>query len=135
MLSAAISGISAEVLKLVVARERPAVLGDIQPGWYHFRGIFCGFIDGAKNLGFPSSHAAVAFGGCLMFAYFVRDVRWWMVLLAIGCGVTRMLTGAHFASDIYGAAIIGWFVSSMLIRFVPQDSSESSGVVLHNEIG
>jgi membrane-associated phospholipid phosphatase len=113
LFSAILSGILAELLKLVIARERPVQDGIIQPGLYHFRGLFSGFQDGS-NLGLPSSHAAVAFGGCLMLACFLPRARTVLFLLALGCGITRMLTGAHFATDVFVGGLIGWGCSRLL---------------------
>lgn len=114
--SALLAGGLAELLKLVIARERPVQCGEIQPGWYHFRGLFSGFHDGS-NLGIPSSHAAVAFGGCLMLACFLPRTKNTLFLLALGCGLTRMLTGAHFATDVFVGAMIGWGCSRMMCFF------------------
>ncbi|MCA9276200.1 MAG: phosphatase PAP2 family protein [Phycisphaerales bacterium] len=116
LLSAGLAGLLAELLKLVIARERPVHDGIIQPGLYHFRGLFSGFENGS-NLGLPSSHAAVAFGGCLMLACFLPRARTLLFLLALGCGITRMLTGAHFATDVYVGALLGWACSRLFCSF------------------
>ena len=110
------AGLVAEFIKLVVARERPVDGTDIQSGLYHFRGLFTGFED-ATNLGFPSSHAAVAFAGCLMLACYLSQARNALLLMAIGCAITRMLTGSHFASDVYVGALLGWGSASMMCHF------------------
>lgn len=117
-LSALISGAVAEFAKLIFARERPVEGNQIQEGLYHFRGFLSGFTDGS-NLGLPSSHAAVAFGGCLMLAALIPNTRRFLFLLALGCAITRMLTGAHFATDVYLGAIIGWMVSIWFIKLTP----------------
>lgn len=114
--SALLAGALAELLKLIVARERPIHNGEIQPGLYHFRGLFSGFSDGS-NLGFPSSHAAVAFGGCLMLACFLPKAQTLLFCLALGCGLTRMLSGAHFATDVLGGALLGWASARLLCHF------------------
>lgn len=116
ILSALIAGALAELLKLIVARERPSLNNEIQPGLYHFRGLFAGFDDGS-NLGFPSSHAAVAFGGCLMLACFLPKAHTLLFCLALGCGITRMLSGAHFATDVFGGALLGWVSARMMCHF------------------
>jgi len=117
-LSALTAGALAELGKLLIARERPVSQGTIQDGFYHFRGLFSGFSDGS-NLGLPSSHAAVAFGGCLMLAALIPNTRRFLILLALGCAITRMLTGAHFATDVYLGAIIGWLTSMLYIKLTP----------------
>jgi len=118
-LSALVSGAIAELLKLVFARERPVDGNTLQDGLYHFRAPFSGFVDGS-NLGLPSSHAAVAFGGCFMLAAMIPNTRRVLIILAIGCGVTRMLTGAHFSTDVYLGAIVGWCVSIWISRLIPR---------------
>ena len=103
-----LAGLTAETLKLVIARERPtAQVGVLREGWYSFRGLFAGFQEGA-NLALPSSHAAVAFAGCLCLAAWMPHARWALIAVALACGLTRMLIGAHYATDIYLGAVIGW---------------------------
>src|SRR5690606_5099200 len=104
--------------KPIIARERP--VGEeiaLRPGFYHFRGLFDGFIHPTSGLGFPSSHAAVAFAGSLMLAVFLPRARTLLIILAACCGITRMLTGAHFASDVFAGALLGWASAAMLTRF------------------
>jgi membrane-associated phospholipid phosphatase len=117
-LSALSAGAVAELAKLVFARERPVEANQIQEGFYHFRPFLSGFTD-SSNLGLPSSHAAVAFGGCLMLAALIPNTRRLMLLLALGCAITRMLTGAHFATDIYLGAVIGWLISHLFTKLTP----------------
>lgn len=112
------AGIIAELLKMTFARERPVQQDVIQKGFYDFRGLFSGFSD-ATNLGFPSSHAAVAFAGCLTLAAFIPNTKRFLLFLAIGCAITRLLTGAHFTSDVYLGAIIGWLVSIFFVKITP----------------
>lgn len=112
------AGIIAELIKMTIARERPVQEEVIQKGYYHFRGLFSGF-ENASNLAFPSSHAAVAFGGCLTLAAFIPNTRRFLFLLAIGCAITRLLTGAHFTSDVYLGAIIGWLMSIFFVKITP----------------
>lgn len=103
-----VAGLCAEGLKLVIARERPtADIETLPTGGYAFRGLMTGFSD-ATNLGFPSSHAAVAFAGCLTLAAWMPRARWVFFALAVGCGAGRMMIGAHYATDVFVGALIGW---------------------------
>ncbi len=103
-----IAGFCCEGLKLIVARERPTLDVEVlRTGGYAFRGLFSGFAD-ASNLGFPSSHAAVAFAGCMVLAAWMPRTKWLFVALATGCAVVRVLIGAHYATDVYAGALIGW---------------------------
>ncbi len=117
-LSAFTAGALAELMKLIIGRERPVDGNQIQEGWYHFRPFLSGFTDGS-NLGLPSSHAATAFGGCLMLAALIPHTRRFLILLALGCGITRMLTGAHFATDVYTGAILGYLISLLYTKLTP----------------
>lgn len=94
VVSAISSGAIAEMLKLILRRERP---GD--DARYVFRDLG---VDtwSTSGLGFPSSHAAVAAGACAMLAL-LHPKAWPVFALAgIGCGLTRVMAGAHYPSDV-----------------------------------
>lgn len=118
--SAAISGLAAELLKLIVARDRPGV-----DGLHHYRGLFAGFTDGS-NLGMPSSHAAVAFGAAFAMLRLSPGAGWVLLPLAAGCGLTRLLMGDHFTSDVYVAAWLGWLCARLLLPSRSPHSSPSA---------
>ncbi len=100
-----LAGLAAELLKLLIGRQRPIHNG-VADGAYVYKPLLSGFLDGS-NLGMPSSHAAVAFAGALALAQLWPRARPVFLLLAAGCALTRLLAGAHFASDIAVAALIG----------------------------
>ncbi len=121
-ISAGASGLAAELLKLVIGRERPATIQTLESGvealvyqGYQFRGLFSGFADGS-NLGLPSSHAATAAGGAFALALLFPRVGLLAVGLAVGCGISRLLTGAHFATDVYAGLVLGLILSRLLAR-------------------
>lgn len=105
-----LGGLAAELLKLVIRRERPGM----HDGLYVFRD----FLDhpwSTRNLGLPSSHAAVAFAGAAMLSYlFPRTAPVWL-LWAAGCALTRVMAQAHFFSDVVLAAIAGILVARTLV--------------------
>lgn len=108
LLAAAGAGALAEILKLIVARERPGDTGE-----YVWRGLFSGFSHGG-NLGFPSSHAAVAFGAAFTLAAAFSGLRGIAILCATGCAVSRILPGAHFFSDVVAGAALGALTSALV---------------------
>ena len=123
-LSAGTSGLAAELGKLIIARERPATIETLDSGLqalvyqgYHFRGPFAGFLDGS-NLGLPSSHAATAAGGAFALALLRPRLGLLAVGLALGCGISRLLTGAHFATDVYAGVVLGLILSRLLARLL-----------------
>ncbi len=113
-----LAGAIAEIVKILVRRERPA----LNDGAYGFRPWDERTWSGA-GLAFPSSHTAVAFGGAFMLARLFPRARWVGYVLAAGCGITRIAARAHFVSDVVFAAGLGWFVSWLLWRrWAPGDA-------------
>lgn len=110
--STSLSGLLAEIVKIFVRRERP-----IGAGTYVFRN----FLDQPFNtslLGFPSSHTAVAFGGSWMLITLYPSLRIPCLVMATGCGITRILAGAHFLTDVIGGAILGIATSMLTSRLL-----------------
>ena len=106
--SAGLSGLAGEILKILIRRLRPGESGE-----YVFR-AFSERTFSSGGLGMPSSHAIVAFGAAAMLSrLFPRAWPiWW--LLGAGCGLTRILHGRHFLSDVVLAALVGWSVAALL---------------------
>lgn len=107
----ALAGGVAELLKLLVRRERPGFAG----GAYVFRD-FAERTWSTSGLGFPTSHGMVAFGGAAVLAGLFPGTAPVAYAIAAGCALTRVLAGAHFASDAVGGAIFGWAVGTFLWR-------------------
>jgi membrane-associated phospholipid phosphatase len=112
VLSPGLAGLAAEILKLLLRRERP----NAHDGLYHFR-PFTERTFSTGGLALPSSHALVAFGAAAILSrIFPRAWPvWWA--LAWGCGLSRVAAGAHFLSDIVVAAIVGWLVGAGVWHF------------------
>lgn len=112
--SAAATGLLAEALKLVVRRGRPTIEDGLSTG-YAFRALADSPLS-TSGLGMPSSHAAVGFGAMCMLCILHRPAWPVWMLLAIGCGATRVLARAHFVSDIVASAFLGAAVAWILWR-------------------
>ena len=114
--SAALGGIVAEGLKILLRRERPAAGVD----GYRFR-PWSEETFATAGLGLPSSHALVAFAAFAMLGILYPRARplWWA--LAAGCAFSRLAAGAHFLSDVVAAAAIGYAVAVLLARAWPPD--------------
>jgi membrane-associated phospholipid phosphatase len=112
-LSPAFGGLAAEVLKLILRRERPGA----HNGEYYFR-PFTERTFSTSGLALPSSHALVAFGAAAILSQlFPRAwIVWWA--LAWGCGLSRMAAGAHFFSDVMVAAVAGWIVGRLVAKWL-----------------
>lgn len=79
LLASILSGAAAELLLRLVGRVRPVVTD----GRHEFKPFLRAFVDDS-NLSFPSSHAAVAFGGAFMVSMLVPRIGPIAVGLAIG---------------------------------------------------
>jgi len=109
--SITVAGILAELLKLLVRRERPGT----HDGAYGFR-PFTDHPFSSRNFGMPSSHSVIAFSGAAALSILFPEATVVWYALAIGCGVTRVLAGAHFVSDVVAGAAIGIGVSIVIAR-------------------
>jgi undecaprenyl-diphosphatase len=109
--SPAIAGAAAELIKLLVRRERP----DLHAGAYFFRSFGERPLD-THDIGFPSSHVMVAFAGAAALARLYPRAGAIAFALALGCAVTRVLAQAHFASDVVAGGIAGWALGAFLSR-------------------
>ncbi|MFT4974843.1 MAG: membrane-associated phospholipid phosphatase [Myxococcota bacterium] len=105
VLSASLSGLAAEVLKVVLRRVRPVSVWE----GYAFE-PWAGEWWSTAGLGLPSSHAAVAFGAGWAMVRLSPRGGWVVLALAVGCGLTRVIDRAHFISDVVMAACVAWVV-------------------------
>jgi membrane-associated phospholipid phosphatase len=111
LLGPTLGGLAAEALKLLVRRLRP------EPELFVY--AFRSFADGPlsnRGMGMPSSHTLVAFAGAFALARLFPRARWVFYLLAIGCGLSRVMATAHFLSDIVVAACVGWAVVALVAQ-------------------
>jgi membrane-associated phospholipid phosphatase len=106
-----LGGLAAEILKLLLRRERPVPHG----GEYFFRS-FSERTFSTSGLALPSSHALVAFAGAFILCkLYPRAWPVW-VALAAGCGLSRIQAHAHFLSDVVTAAVAAWMVVELAWR-------------------
>jgi membrane-associated phospholipid phosphatase len=118
--SAALSGALAEVLKGVFMRGRPDARVMHQPPLPEaertFDHLFLprGSVDWS-DLGIPSSHTAVAFGAAAALSWLHPRVAPIMLACAMGCGLTRVFSRAHYLSDIVAGALVGWLVCGGMV--------------------
>jgi len=116
-----VTGLVAEILRAVIGRERPLSISGDSAGEFQghvWRGAFAGIYHNGQwfdssNLGLPSSHAAVAMAGAIATARAFPGSGFVLVPIALGCGITRMLSGRHFSSDVFLGIIVGWAIGSL----------------------
>lgn len=112
------AGIVGELLKILVRRMRPPDVGHA----YAFR-AWSDHPFSSRGLGFPSSHAVVAFGAAAILARMFPRARLVFYVAAAGCAVSRLLAHAHYLSDVVAAACIGIAVAALLWRFAAAHSA------------
>lgn len=106
----ALSGIAAQIVKHLVGRARP-VLFDAD-GAFHFE------LFSIRNTlaSFPSGHTTSAFAAAVAIGYMRPAWRPWLLGAAVAIGLSRVLVGAHYPSDVVGGAALGSAVSLLLAR-------------------
>jgi membrane-associated phospholipid phosphatase len=117
--SFAISGVMTNGLKMLADRHRPNT-GDSSTTW-----------DGPsfslKNLSFSSGHTASAFSIATVFADEYKDNTYIPPIaygLATLTGLSRVYSNAHWSSDAFFGAALGYFVSKAVLRYHEKDKTK-----------
>jgi membrane-associated phospholipid phosphatase len=120
------AGLTASLLKLLVIRYRPRGLTAFpETVWATFGGWWSG--NGGNDLqSFPSAHSATAVGLAMMLSAYYPRGRWYFTLLAILVGMQRVQVSAHYPSDVFAGAIVGWCVASACL--LAPDAGDSNKV-------
>ncbi len=117
VLAAALAGVAAYGLKVAIGRPRPAVKvervwhgGDLRPGHHAF----------------PSGHSAAsaAFFGVLLFVCWRLGLA--LSVIPVLVGVSRILLGAHYLSDVVGGILLGVLVAAVVAAFLPSARSTTA---------
>lgn len=101
----AVSGIAAQIVKHLVGRSRPRLIA--VDGAFHFDPVSLG----AQLASFPSGHTTSAFAAAVALG--MMALRWRALLLSAAAliGVSRVLVGAHYPSDVVAGAALGSLVT------------------------
>ena len=105
-----IAGGVTELGKATVDRVRPGKMMFEQKGGLH--------VDSREEgqRSFPSGHATAAFSLYATTCRYYPGVSPLFLFLAVVCGVSRVLMGKHYPSDVFAGALIGYYVSKWLVR-------------------
>ena len=103
------------VMKGIAGRLHPSKIpphGDFSHTWFEWGGTF-------NNPGsFPSGHGSAAFAAATIFAGRYREHRWvpWVAYgLASFVALTRVPGQAHFPSDIFAGAALGYSIGHFVV--------------------
>ena len=97
-LSLVLSFLVATILKILVARERPDLA-----------------LIPEDSFSFPSRHAAIAF---TILPFMFKETKlwyWWIIVIVIG--LSRLISGVHYLSDVIAGALIGYYIGYFLLIF------------------
>ncbi|KKO46729.1 Type II phosphatidic acid phosphatase [Arsukibacterium ikkense] len=95
------------LLKNAVQRERPK--GPLQHGW-------APGIRPSDRFSFPSGHTAAAFMFAWLLAAYYPEFTAGYLLLASGIGVSRVLLGVHYPTDILAGAGLGSVIALIVLN-------------------
>lgn len=119
LLAGILAGLASNVMKLGTGRVRPRV-EDVQHGWYGPRHDGQWVTLQHKFQGFPSSHAACAFG--FFFPLFLSRRGWGTLglLAAAAIAWSRVQLNAHHVSDVAAGAFLGCVAGWIVWRWIVQ---------------
>lgn len=111
------SGLTANILKLLVSRIRPNHVDfnvvdrgiDTFGAWFPLAG------NASWEQGFPSSHMATAAGLAIVLAAFYPRGRWLFPGCAALAGMQRVLHESHFTSDVLWGAAVGCIFAPLCV--------------------
>ncbi len=115
ILSLLISGAIVQVLKFIAGRMRPVLLSGL--GKYGFNSFSFGDIYSS----FPSGHTTAAFAFFSMLALLFPRYKFWAYYFACMIGLSRLIVGAHFLSDVVAGAFIGILISNIIFLYLNKE--------------
>jgi membrane-associated phospholipid phosphatase len=103
----AMAGVGAvsQLLKHLIGRPRPR--------FAHADEFFLGPSLASGMDSFPSGHAINIFGAATVVAWFVPVLRVPLFLIAGLVGLSRVVRGSHFPTDVFAGAVLGVLIGSL----------------------
>jgi membrane-associated phospholipid phosphatase len=108
--SVALSGLGADLIKVILARYRPELLftqGLYGFDWFHL---------GHAYLSFPSGHSATAFSAMSVLALIWPRYTKLFFLFAALIALSRVILAAHYLSDVLAGSLLGYLTTLWLYR-------------------
>jgi len=108
------AGLVDQIVKNVACRARPTA-----PGAGAFFSNFPCFPASYATASFPSGHATTAFATAVLLALWYPRGTGVFVGLAVLVGVSRVMSGSHFPSDVLAGALLGSGVALVAHAYIP----------------
>jgi undecaprenyl-diphosphatase len=115
----ALAGLGTQLVKNLACRARPSA-----PGAGAFLVDFPCVPAGYGVASFPSGHATTAFAAALLLGLWYPRWRAPLLVLAGLVGLSRVVLGSHFPSDILGGALLGTGAALLGWRWIDRDAAE-----------
>jgi membrane-associated phospholipid phosphatase len=114
------TGFLVQVLKHLAGRQRPNVDGG-QDYWFGPAAFLARYRDGyfARYDSFPSGHTISAWGLATVIAENYKNHFWVPLVcysLATAVGLSRLTEDAHWFSDVFVGAVLGYAIGKMVVR-------------------
>ncbi|HBG15167.1 MAG TPA: hypothetical protein DDW93_00175 [Firmicutes bacterium] len=103
------TNIPVQMIKNMVARPRP----------YQTYSNICNKGPALKDYSFPSGHTTSAFTTATTLAYYMPGASLLLYGLAAIVGLTRMLLGVHYPTDVLIGSLIGTLIPIILLSLIP----------------
>jgi membrane-associated phospholipid phosphatase len=107
----ALSGLTTDLIKPLVGRLRPKLL--FEADLYGFDPFRIGY----EYNSFPSGHATTVFALAAALSFFFPRWRLPLFSLAAVVGLSRIIVGAHYLSDVMAGAYVGVMTVFALVLF------------------
>jgi undecaprenyl-diphosphatase len=96
-------GLISAIIKRLIGRGRPGTYEDV--GALDFRH----FLNDGVYQSFPSGHATTIFALCFVLSFLLPRLFPWMLSIALLVGLSRIVVGVHYATDVTGGLLVGTF--------------------------
>lgn len=109
------AGLLADVGKLLVTRLRPDIFEFSLPIQDSITGFLMWGAGGSRYQSFPSAHTAFAVAFAVLLGDQFPRARLWFLFLATMVAAQRILSTAHYPSDTFAGAAVGWMIGCVFL--------------------
>ncbi|WEK06382.1 MAG: phosphatase PAP2 family protein [Candidatus Devosia phytovorans] len=100
-LTIGVSGLATNILKRLIGRSRPVIYDQV--GAFDFRYV----LNDWTFQSFPSGHSTTAMATALVVGFLAPRLFMLVLLLALATGLSRIMLGQHYPTDIVGGYVVG----------------------------